>query len=319
VGATPEAGRNRRIGDRALLGRRRGDPAVGASTARYGVVGSNAVTTSAEQVAYWNGPVGERWVREQEALDRAFATHTQKLFEVTSLRPGQRVLDVGCGCGTTALAAADAVGPEGAVVGIDVSQPMLARARERSTGRANIAYTLGDAATCDFDGTFDVELSRFGVMFFSEPTAAMEHLRGALRPGGALAFMCWRAFADNAWVRVPYEAASPHLPPQTPSDPEEPGPFAFADGKRVERILYEAGFSKVEVVPFDADVVLSDRGVGAAVQFAMTTGPTARAIRDAGDEAREPIARAIEARFRPLLGGDRVVLGGAVWLVRASR
>jgi SAM-dependent methyltransferase len=276
------------------------------------------VSTNADQVAYWNGPAGERWAREQDALDRAFVAFTERLLATAALCPGQRVLDVGCGTGTTALAAADAVGAGGAVVGVDISEPMLARARERSAGRPNVAYALADASTHDFGGTFDVELSRFGVMFFDRPAAALAHLRAALRPGGALVFACWRSVPENAWALVPYETASALLPPAAPSDPEAPGPFAFADAARVTRLLREAGFSKIDVAPFDADVVLSDQGLDAAVHFAMTAGPTGRAIREAGDLAKDRIRLALEARFRRLADGDRVALGGAVWLVRAE-
>jgi SAM-dependent methyltransferase len=276
------------------------------------------MNTNVDQVAYWNGVPGERWARDQEVIDQAFAAFTSGLIALASPLPGQRVLDVGCGCGTTALLAADAVGDQGAVVGVDVSAPMVARARERSVGRTNITYALADAASHDFGTTFDVALSRFGVMFFARPDAAFEHIRGALRPGGRLAFACWRSAADNAWVRVPFEAAAPHLPPAPPQHPDEPGPFAFADGERVRRLVTGAGFSDVAVTPFDADVVLSRSGLDTAVRFAMSTGPTARAIRDAGDDAKDLVRQALETRFRPFVANEQVTLGGAVWLVHAA-
>jgi SAM-dependent methyltransferase len=276
------------------------------------------MSTSNDQVEYWNGPVGERWVREQEAIDAAFATFTAELLSRAGLRPGHRVIDVGCGCGTTSLAAADAVGAGGAVLGVDISSPMLARARERSVGRSNLAYVLADAAAHDFGDVFDAVISRFGVMFFREPARAFAHLRGALRPGGQVMFACWRAVAENEWVHCPYEAAAPHLPPAAPSDPHAPGPFAFADATRVSRILRDAGFTDAEVSPFDADVVLSDSGLESAVHFAMTTGPTARAIRDAGEAAANRVREALSSRFEPLVRDGRVALGGAVWMVRAT-
>ncbi len=272
-----------------------------------------------DQLAYWNGATGERWTREQIVLDRAFESLTTRLLERASLRPGERVLDVGCGCGVTTLAAADAVGPTGAVLGIDISVPMLARARERSAGRAHIAYLEADASTCAFQPTFDVALSRLGVMFFGDPVAAFSNLRSALRPGGRLVLICWRPAADNEWVRVPLEAATRHVAPEPPSGPNEPGPFSLGDPSRIERILGDAGFASLAITPFDPEIILSEQGLDAAVQFAMTAGPTSRLLREVSDEAKTRVVRALETAMRPLLQGDRLVLGGATWLVHAIK
>ncbi len=230
---------------------------------------------------------------------------------------------MGCGAGTTTLAAGDAVGPTGSVLGIDVSVPMLARARERSSGRSNLAYLEADASSHEFEasskGSFDVAISRFGVMVYREPVAAFATLRAALRPGGRFAFVCWRAAADNEWVRVPLAAATPHVPPEAPAAPDEPGPFAFADPARIERILIDAGFAEVTLRPLDADVVLSDEGVDAAVHFAMSAGPTSRLLRDATEDAKARVRGSLATALRPRLQGDRVALGGATWIVRALR
>jgi SAM-dependent methyltransferase len=273
--------------------------------------------TNADQVAYWNGPAGERWSREQAVLDRAFEVLSRRLLDRASLRPGERVLDVGCGCGTTTLAAADAVGAAGAVLGIDVSVPMLARARERSAGRPHISYLESDASTGAYEPTFDVVLSRFGVMFFRDPVAAFANLRGALRPSGRLAFICWRPVAENEWARVPREAALQHVPPEPPQGPEEPGPFSFGDRARVERILSSAGFTSIECVPVDEKVLLSDEGVDGAVEFGMSAGPTARLLREAPDDVKSRVRIALATALRPYLAGSRIVLGGATWLVHA--
>jgi SAM-dependent methyltransferase len=275
--------------------------------------------TNAAQVAYWNGAMGERWTREQIAIDRAFASLTIRLLERASLRSGERVLDVGCGCGVTTLAAADDVGPKGAVLGIDISAPMLARARERSAGRAHLAYLEADASTYAFEPTCDVVLSRLGVMFFGDPVAAFSNLRSALRPGGRLVLLCWRPAAENEWVRVPLEVAIQHVAPEPPPGPNEPGPFALGDPARIERILGEAGFASLSITPFDPEIVLSEQGLDPAVQFAMTAGPTSRLLREVSDEAKDRVRRALETAMRPLLAGDRLVLGGATWLVHAIK
>ncbi len=273
---------------------------------------------NADQVAYWNGPAGDRWTREQVVLDRAFASLTTHLLELASLRPGERVLDVGCGCGETTIAAADAVGPAGAVLGVDVSAPMLARTRERSAGRPNVTSLEADASTHAFEPTFDVVLSQLGIMFFRDPVAAFANLRAALRPGGRLAFLCWRPAADNEWARLPYEAATQHVPPEPPAGPDDPGPHSFGDRARIERVLAGAGFTSVRIAPLDAKILLSEEGLDGAVQFAMTAGPVARLLRDSTDDAKARVRGALEVALRPHLRDDRVALGGATWLVRAA-
>lgn len=272
---------------------------------------------NADQVAYWNGPVAERWTREQQTIDRAFAAFTRKLLDVAALRVGERVLDVGCGYGTSALAAAETVGPTGEVVGVDVSAPLVARAIERSAGGARLSYVLADAAVHRFAESFDVEISRFGVMFFDDPVRAFANLRSALRAGGRLVFACWRPFAENEWARVPYEAATKHVPPDPPAGPEEPGPFSLGDRARVTRVLQGAGFSRFDIVPFDAEVILSEEGVEAAANYVMGIGPTARLIRDASDETKRRVRGTLEATLRPLTQQGRTALDGAAWMVDA--
>jgi SAM-dependent methyltransferase len=272
-----------------------------------------------DPIAYWNGPVGERWTREQESLDRAFAGLTERLFEAAAIRAGERVLDVGCGCGTTTLGAVAAAGPAGKAVGVDVSAPMLARARERSAATPTVSFELGDAGTFAFEPSFDLAMSRFGVMFFAEPERAFANLRSALVPGGRLAFMCWRSMPENAWARVPYEAALRHLPPEAPSDPTAPGPFSFSDPARVKRIVEGAGFAGVRVEPFDGDVLFSSDGLDRAVAFAMIAGPTSRVLRDASDDAKQQVRRSLAEVLAPATRGGRTTLAGAVWIVRAER
>jgi SAM-dependent methyltransferase len=274
--------------------------------------------SNTDQVAFWNGPAGERWVREQAVLDRAFAPFTVRLLAEAALGPGQRALDVGCGCGATTLAMSEAVGPTGSVVGIDVSDPMLQHARARSAGRTNVEYVHADASAHAFDLAFDVAISRFGVMFFRDPTAAFANVRAALRPGAHFAFVCWRPVADNEWVRVPYEVVIRHVSPDPPPGPEEPGPFSLGDRARIERILAGSGFSGVSITPFDAQAVVSEEGVGAAVEFAMNNGPAGRLLRDAPVDAKGRVREALDAGLRHFAQGDRVAMGAAAWIVSAS-
>ena len=270
-----------------------------------------------DPIAYWNGPAGERWAREQEALNLAFVGLTERLFEAAAIRPGERVLDVGCGCGTTTLAAAHAVGRAGKVAGVDISAPMLARARERSADAENVAYELADAGTFAFEPAFDLVMSRFGVMFFLDPRRAFANLRAALAPGGRLVFMCWRPAAENPWARVPYEAATRHVPPEPPSAPDAPGPFSFGNPARVARIVEGAGFTDLRIDPVDGEVVLSTDGVEGGVAFAMIAGPTGRLLREASEEAKARVRSTLAEVLAPATHAGRTTLGGAVSIVRA--
>jgi SAM-dependent methyltransferase len=273
-------------------------------------------TPNSAQIDYWNGAVGQRWADEQRELDRALAPFGAAMLARAALSVGERVLDVGCGCGAISLDAADAVGASGSVVGVDVSEPMLARAKARSAERANVSYILADATNHAFERATDAIVSRFGVMFFESPVLSFANLRRALRPGGRLTFVAWRTFAENGWVRFPAEVASQFIAFDDAPDPETPGPFSFGNRARIERVLTGAGFHDIDIRAFDDDVVLSRGGVEQAVDFALMTGPTARALRSASDDARAKVRGALATAFGPIAKGDVVGLPGATWIVR---
>jgi SAM-dependent methyltransferase len=272
-------------------------------------------STNAAQVEYWNGAAATRWVTQQEALDRALQPFGDALFRRASLKSNERVVDIGCGCGVTSVAASDAVGPAGSVLGVDVSAPMLDRAKERSGVRTNVSFALADATTHRFGPPVDVVLSRFGVMFFEDPVAAFANIRAALGPGGRLAFVAWRSVPENPWVTIPRDAALLHARPVPRSGPEDPGPFSFGDRARIERILSAAGFSNVAIAPFDADVVMSETGLDQAVAFAITAGPTARMLVDVTSDVKVRVEGAVRDALAPLAREGRVALRGATWIV----
>src|SRR3954471_10408981 len=156
---------------------------------------------------------GRAWVRMQDRTDALIDPLGRIAIERLGVAAGERVLDVGCGCGQTLLQLADLTGPSGHVLGVDISPPMLARAQERVAGRPTIALALGDAQTHDFaPGAFDAVYSRFGVMFFDDPPAAFRNLRAAARSGARLSFVCWQELAKNPWGARPLEAVMRLLP-----------------------------------------------------------------------------------------------------------
>jgi ubiquinone/menaquinone biosynthesis C-methylase UbiE len=166
------------------------------------------------EITYWNSAGGRRWVERQQSQDIVLGPILQATLERAQVRQGERVVDIGCGTGASAIALAERVGPSGHVLGVDVSAPMLARAAERLAPGGPVKFVRADATTYRFEtATFDLLFSRFGVMFFAEPARAFANLRTALKPGGRLAFACWRKFDENPWLKVPLRAALEHVPP----------------------------------------------------------------------------------------------------------
>ncbi len=275
------------------------------------------------QIEYWNGEVGGRWVALQNRLDELFADLTSAAIQAAAPAAGERVLDVGCGCGATVLALAERVGPDGGVLGVDISEPMLGMARRRAAvaGRPQAELLLADAAVHGFaPACTDLVFSRFGVMFFDAPAEAFANIRRALRPGGRLFFVCWRPYKENPFFAAPYWAAKPHLPDGEDQKlpPDAPGPFAFADPDRVRNILEEAGFSAVAIEPRDA--LMRAAGPGerdVATEFVAQIGPVARALATGNEAQRRSAKQAVRAALADYDGPDGIMLPARVWFVTA--
>ncbi|MGE0825392.1 MAG: class I SAM-dependent methyltransferase [Candidatus Binatia bacterium] len=282
------------------------------------------MTTEAnqEQIRYWNEQGGPRWVVLQEKLDAQIGPLGLVALQRANIKPGEQVLDVGCGCGQTSLDLAGRVSPNGAVLGIDISQPMLNRARERQQELSvtNLEFLNADAQTYQFARErFDLVFSRFGIMFFENPTAAFQNLRTALRPQGRLCFLCWQALDKNDWARVPLNAALQHVSPPAPAAPGTPGPFAFADPERVQQILQTAGFTAVQCESYQAELSMGGATtLDEAVEFTLEIGPVARLLGDTDTATRARVAHSIREALTPYASSDGARLPGAAWIVRAQ-
>src|ERR1700681_126058 len=235
---------------------------------------------NADQITIWNGPAGQRWTDRQQAQDIMLAPVADILIDRAKPRVGERIVDVGCGCGATTFALAQKVGPAGRVFGIDVSAPMLGRARQIAPKGLPVDFELADATVYPFEpASADLLVSRFGVMFFAEPALSFANMRRALRPSARLAFACWREPRENPFFMVPLQAAYKHVPKLPQLGPDDPGPFAFASEERVNRILSEARFSVIAMEACDLALdVAVGRGLEAAVETALEIGPAARAL-----------------------------------------
>ncbi len=273
---------------------------------------------NAEQIADWNGSTGQRWAELHAETEGIVAGFGAAALARAAAQPGERVVDIGCGCGDTTLALAAAVGTAGHVLGVDVSQPMLEVARSRGAGVPQLSFSEADASQAALPAPTDLLFSRFGVMFFAQPLPALRHLRDALRPGGRFVFVCWRTPRDNPWAMAPLAAARAALgvtPP--PADPLAPGPFAFADEARLRGLLVDAGCVQVDLQRVDAPVFLGATPRRAA-ELATRIGPASRFLREQGEAQRPLIVDALERALAPQAGADGAVrLPGSTWVVEA--
>lgn len=277
----------------------------------------SAEPANANQIAYWNDTAGQTWAELQDILDTQLQPMGAAVQAALALRPGERVIDVGCGCGQTTLALADAVGPDGLALGVDISEPMLGIARGRAAGRPNVRFEHADAQTQAFEAAaFDALHSRFGVMFFDDPTAAFANLRRALKPDGRLSFLCWRTPAENPVMTAPMAAAQPYLPPAEPPVPGAPGPFAFADPERVRAILGGAGFADIAIKP--QDMPAGGNTLEETLALSMRIGPLGRMLRENPQVDAETVVADVRKVLEAHLDAQgRVFMGSATWIVTA--
>ncbi len=275
----------------------------------------------AAQRAFWNSDAAMRWLKRQEETDATLAPVDAAAITRAAPQAGEHVLDIGCGCGASTIALAQRVGAQGRVVGVDISEPMLERARYRTDELPQVDTLLADAAAHRFPAeSFDLMFSRFGVMFFGDPAAAFAHLRAALKPNGRLVFACWRPFPENPWMMIPFNAATKHVPRPPRPGPEDPGPFSFADTERVTRILTQAGFAAPTFEKFDFVMdIAGGRGVDAAVESAAQIGAAAGALKDQPEELRQRALGEMRDALAAHEKGGRVELAAAVWVLEATR
>lgn len=277
------------------------------------------MSLTSDQATYWNETAGPRWVANQVRLDAIMAPLTEALITVAAPRPGDRVLDVGCGCGDLALQIATRVGRAGRVVGVDVSAPMLAHAEARAGAwpepHAPLAWHRADAASHNLETTFDLLVSRFGVMFFEDKQAAFRQLRKAAGPDARLALLAWRTRAEVEWMQAPLDWIASAVPGPDSSE-GEPGPFGLSDGPGTCDLLNAVGFHDVEAMPVDR--VLT---IGATVDEALTalrdTGPAAGTLRDAEPDLVQRAETLLREGLSRLVTEEGVQMRAACWLYRA--
>lgn len=277
---------------------------------------------NAEQIKFWNGDAGTHWTDRNNEMDLMLQPLGAAVIERASPATGEHVLDIGCGCGGTTLDIANRLGESGHILGVDISQPMLDLANHKIGSlpaelQGVPSFQLADASIFDFPaGVYDLLFSRFGVMFFANPTAAFANMRQALKPGGRLTFICWAPPEQNDWIMTPLMAAREHLPPTEKPDPKAPGPFAFSDNDYVTDILETAGFTDIG---FESISPLMKIGRGQSVEdtaeFFMEMGPVSRALVNQPETLLAKIKSAITEAIRGRYKNGFVEMGVKCWIV----
>ncbi|HEV7535809.1 MAG TPA: class I SAM-dependent methyltransferase [Acidimicrobiia bacterium] len=273
-----------------------------------------------EQAANWDGPDGQYWVAHQARFDGSIAPHHRRLMAAAAIAPGERVLDVGCGNGLTSRDAARAVGPQGSVLGVDLSGPMLVVAERlaKDEGLGNIRYEQADVQVHRLEpGAFDVVISRFGVMFFADPVAGFTNIAGAVRSGGRLAMVVWGPLAANEWLVAQRQALAvgrdlPVPPPGVPS------PFGLADEGFATDVLTRAGFTDVAFetseAPFRVGADLDD-----AYGFVAGSHPVLMLLADLDEAKKAEALGNLRASVAAHQTPDGVVFGSTAWVMTARK
>lgn len=270
---------------------------------------------------FWNSAATRPWAEQHERQDRALAGLAQAALNLAAPQPGERVLDIGCGAGTTVLELAARVGPSGHVLGADISRQSIARAGERiTTARLRQAEAIcADVASHPFEpDSFDLVFSRLGVMFFPDPTAAFANVHRAMQPTGRLAMAVFRPAGENPWPNAPLAAVRHLLPPIPPPKPDEPGMFSWGDPVRVRQILTGAGFREVSLTPVDLEYRIAGSGGAAeAADFALLFGPLTRILPGLPPERHDAVRSTLEEFFQGRATSEGVALPAGFWVVRA--
>jgi len=270
---------------------------------------------NAEQAELWNGRLGKAWVNVEDYIDGMMAPLSTVALEAVNAKPSDRIIDIGCGCGTTSFS----LGATGAAVwGVDISTAMIDRANEKDNAAGNVAFSVGDAASQQYTADHTVVFSRFGVMFFADSVKAFANIRSALVPGGRLVFLCWQPPAANPWLSIAGAALQPFQPADAPPpDPEAPGPFRFGVPEDTRKVLSSAGFTNIAMQPVVKDLHLGDT-IDEVMRFQSNVGPLSSLLETLDESRHAQATAAVRDAFAAKADSKGINLEAATWLVTAT-
>ena len=283
---------------------------------------AEAPAGNSEFVDFWNEILVPKFVKYRHILVGGLTHHSAKILPSLEVGEGDKVVDVGCGFGDTAIEFARRVGPSGSVLGVDCCDGFLefARADAKAAGVENLVFVEGDAQSYRFEPVHDFCFSRFGTQFFENPVAGLRNMRTALRPGGVMTMIVWRTIDDNPWLGLPKEIVLQYLPP--PGDDARtcgPGPFSMANQDMVTRQLEIAGYADIEFERVDAPLMVG-RTAEDAVEFQIALGPAGEVYREAGEEAerrRDDIDAALKSELSKYETPEGIVMASSSWKISA--
>jgi ubiquinone/menaquinone biosynthesis C-methylase UbiE len=281
------------------------------------------ISEDAEYVTFWNEVLAPKFIRFKLIFIDGLTKHSEAVFPTLPVRQGDRVLDVGCGFGDTAIKLANLVGPTGRVVGIDCCDAFLDFARTDAAEKnlTNVSFQRGDAEIALPINEYDFVFARFGTMFFTNPVAAMRNMRRALRPGGRMVHIVWRTREDNPWLSMAKDVVQRFLPP--PGEGAQtcgPGPFSMSNEQMVRGMMRSAGYDEIEFHRVDAPVLIGNN-VEDAIAFQLALGPAGEVFREAGEEAERKRDR-IETALAGAIGQQTILAEGIImdsssWVISA--
>lgn len=283
------------------------------------IAASNREATEA-----WSGPLFDRFVQFRGLVTAGLGAHGEAALEAYPPPPGSRVLDLGCGFGDTTQQLAALVGSAGEAVGVDVSEPFVAAAREEAKAADvdNVRFLSGDVQIMDLGAGFDYAFSRMGIMFFANPVQALRNVRSALAPGGRFCAIVWRRKLDNAWMNRAELVVEEYLerPEETDEPTCGPGPFSMANADTVSEQLAIAGFEQISLQRCDLPIKIGD-DLDHAIEFNMSLGPAGEVLRlwgDRVDEIRPKISRDLRQELAEFDGPDGVIAPASTWIIGAT-
>lgn len=268
-----------------------------------------------EQSDYWNGQAGQKWVKFSDRLDAMLLPFAHQILSSAHIAPEDNVLDIGCGGGALSMLASQSAK---SVLGIDISKPLIALAKERTKTLDTVDFMLSDASEMALETQRDLIISRFGIMFFADPISAFSNLRRHVKDTGRMRFACWQSPMKNTWARAPLEAAMPFLNhPPTPPEPHAPGPFAFADPNYMTEVLTKAGWHNISLTDWTGDIRLPGHDATEVASFMMEIGPLSKIMKEQSLDL-EPVHAALERLSEKASADGSVEMQASIWIVSAT-